>query len=97
MSKAPTRNVDLEAEAALHYALSYEPRLRMAVALVKGPKAVADLAKIAGLSQSGTSQQLAVLRRMGFVRATTLARSRIYSLSPLWAERVTEVLRAVAA
>lgn len=62
-------------------ALSNEKRLHIACVLHKGEKAVGELEKIIGLSQSALSQHLARLRRDDIVKTRREAQTIYYSLA----------------
>ena len=61
-------------------ALSNRSRLLILCELVGGERTVGDLQRHVGLSQSGLSQHLAVLRREGIVATRREAQSIYYSL-----------------
>ena len=61
------QNEVLQLQAELCKSLSDPKRLRMIQELRSGEKSVSELAGKLGLKQSNTSQQLAVLRRIGVI------------------------------
>ena len=70
-----------EKAAHLLKALSNEKRLQIACVLFEGERAVGELEKIVGLSQSALSQHLARLRRDDIVKTRREAQTIYYSLS----------------
>jgi len=73
-------NHKTEAASVLLKALSNEKRLHIACVLDDGEKAVGELEKIIGLSQSALSQHLARLRRDEIVKTRREAQTIYYSL-----------------
>lgn len=86
-----TRRQAAEA-AALMKALSNPNRLMILCVLSEGEMPVGELNQRVPLSQSGLSQQLAILRREGLVTARREAQSVRYALAPTNALRVIELL-----
>ena len=76
-------------------ALSNEKRLQIACVLFKGEKAVGELEKVVGLSQSALSQHLARLRRDNIVSTRREAQTIYYSLSDEAAIKVLECLTEI--
>lgn len=62
----------------LFAALSHPTRLRMAELLCRGERTVNDIAGDLGLSQSGTSQHLAILTRAGALVVEPHGTTRVY-------------------
>lgn len=73
-------------------AFSNEKRLQIACVLFKGEKAVGELEKIVGLSQSALSQHLARLRRDNVVKTRREAQTIYYSLSDPAVEKLLQSL-----
>ncbi|MCS6788007.1 MAG: metalloregulator ArsR/SmtB family transcription factor [Aigarchaeota archaeon] len=71
-------------------ALSHPKRLRILSVLREGPRAVTELARAVGLSQSATSQHLQVLRGLGIVGVTRTGNMSYYSIADL---RVLQLCR----
>lgn len=67
--------------SALLKAMSNPSRLMILCQLAEGEKTVSALEKLVGLSQSGLSQHLAVLRHKGIVATRRQAQSIYYSLA----------------
>ena len=65
--------------SAILKALANEKCLEIMCALLEGEKAVGELEKIVGLSQSALSQHLARLRRDGIVKTRREAQTIYYS------------------
>lgn len=85
LSKADQASVLLKA-------LSNEKRLQIACVLFEGEKAVGELEKIIGLSQSALSQHLARLRRDNIVTTRRVAQTIYYSLSATAVEKLLHAL-----
>ncbi len=84
------------AEAAnLMKALASENRLLILCTLAEGEMPVSELNDRIDLSQSGLSQQLAILRRDGLIIARRQSQAIFYSLAPSNAIRVIEVLKEI--
>ena len=81
--------------ASLMKALSAESRLLILCTLAEGEMAVSELNDRIDLSQSGLSQQLAILRRDGLVRTRRESQAIFYSLTKSNALRVIEVLKDI--
>ena len=73
-------------------AFSNEKRLQIACVLFDGEKAVGELEKIVGLSQSALSQHLARLRRDDVVKTRREAQTIYYSLSTSSVEKLLDAL-----
>lgn len=73
-------NKNSERASLLLKALSNEKRLQISCVLNHGEKAVGELEKIIGLSQSALSQHLARLRRDNIVKTRREAQTIYYSL-----------------
>lgn len=67
-----------ERAADLFSALSSSSRLRIVEALFEGPKTVNEIAAALGTSQSGTSQNLSILTRVGILAVEQRGTCRIY-------------------
>lgn len=105
----PVHYVDAEAVAEVNAALeALDPdghteravsaiadptRLRILSALAVRPLCVCDIAEVAGVSQSGASHQLRVLRETGLVTFERAGRRAVYSLSEPGVARAIEALR----
>lgn len=81
--------------SALLKALSNENRLLILCTLAGGELSVTELNDRIGMSQSGLSQQLALLRREGLVRTRRQSQTIYYSLAPSDALHVIELLRSL--
>ena len=81
--------------ANLLKALANENRLLILCSLVEGEMSVSELNDLIDLSQSGLSQQLAILRRDGLVTTRRQSQAIFYSLAPSNAIRVIEVLKDI--
>ena len=77
------QEIEKNAEVAvgLLKALSNEKRFQIACVLFNGEKAVGELEKIVGLSQSALSQHLARLRRDEIVKTRREAQTIYYSMA----------------
>lgn len=73
-------------------AMSNSSRLLILCQLAEGEKSVGELERLVGLSQSGLSQHLALLRRKGIVSTRREAQSIYYSLASAEAEAVMATL-----
>lgn len=79
--------VDLPPEAVRHHAvdifraLADPTRLRLLVALAEEPLCVCDLAEVAGVSESGVSHQLRMLRDLRLVAWERDGKRAVYRLS----------------
>ncbi|MBI3042788.1 MAG: winged helix-turn-helix transcriptional regulator [Betaproteobacteria bacterium] len=76
-------------------ALSNPSRLLILCQLAEGEKSVSELQQQVGVSQSGLSQHLAVLRRKGIVATRREAQSIYYSLASQEAAAVMTTLYVV--
>jgi ArsR family transcriptional regulator len=72
---------DLGAGAAIFDALSDPTRLRILLALAERELCVCDLAAIAGISQSGVSHQLRLLRALDLVTFRREGKRAVYRLA----------------
>ena len=88
-------NQNVEKISILLKALSNEKRLLIVCALYDGEKAVGELEKIVGLSQSALSQHLARLRRDEIVKTRREAQTIYYSMADDSAEKLMEVLCSI--
>lgn len=70
-----------ERAAALMKSMGSPRRLLILCQLVEGEKAVGELEKTVGLSQSALSQHLAVLRHKGYVATRRSGQQIFYSLA----------------
>jgi DNA-binding transcriptional ArsR family regulator len=73
-------------------AMANAPRLLILCQLAEGEKSVGELERRVGLSQSGISQHLALLRRKGIVATRREAQSIYYSLASKQAAAVMATL-----
>jgi len=76
------RSLDVGPLSRLMKALGDETRLRMVALLAHGELCVCHLEEALGLTQSGTSRQLAVLRAAGVVEARREGSWMFYRLAP---------------
>jgi len=76
-------------------AMSNSSRLLILCQLAEGEKSVGELERLVGLSQSGLSQHLALLRRKGIVATRREAQSIYYSLASAEARAVMATLYQV--
>lgn len=76
-------------------AMSNEKRLMILCYLTEGEKAVGEMEKLVGLSQSALSQHLARLRRDGLVKTRRESQTIYYSLSGGEAATVMETLHSL--
>jgi DNA-binding transcriptional ArsR family regulator len=67
--------------AALLKAIANPARLVVLCQLAEGERSVRELERVVGLSQSGISQHLAVLRRGGVVKSRRHGQAVLYSLA----------------
>ncbi|MHB8495036.1 MAG: ArsR/SmtB family transcription factor [Casimicrobiaceae bacterium] len=67
--------------AKLLKAMSNSARLVILCQLADGERSVGELERVVGLSQSGISQHLAVLRREGVVSSRRIRQTVLYSLA----------------
>ena len=81
--------------ATLLKTLASENRLLILCTLADGELSVGDLNDLIQLSQSGLSQQLAILRRDGLVATRRQSQAILYSLAPSNAIRVIEALKDI--
>lgn len=85
LSGAATRLAELEQNARraakLLKAMSNSARLVILCQLASGERSVGELERAVGLSQSGISQHLAVLRREGVVSSRRIRQTVLYSLA----------------
>ena len=96
MGMAPVDIDDLKQNAQrasqLLKAMSNERRLVILCYLAEGEKAVGEMEKLVGISQSALSQHLARLRRDGLVQTRRLSQTIYYSLAGGEASAVMETL-----
>ncbi len=76
-------------------ALSGRSRLLLLCHLLEGEKSVGELARLTAARDTAVSQQLALLRREGMVRARRSGQTMYYSLSSKDAERMLEMLHGM--
>ena len=76
-------------------AMANSSRLLILCQLAEGEKSVGQLERLVGLSQSGMSQHLALLRRKGIVATRREAQSIYYSLASKEAAAVMATLYEV--
>ena len=76
-------------------AMANSSRLLILCQLAEGEKSVGELERLVGLSQSGLSQHLALLRRKGIVATRREAQSIFYSLASKEAEAIIAALYQV--
>ncbi len=84
-----------ERAASLLKSMGSPRRLLILCQLVDGEKAVGELEKAVGLSQSALSQHLAVLRHKGYVSTRRSGQSIYYSLSGSEARSILSALYAL--
>jgi DNA-binding transcriptional ArsR family regulator len=76
-------------------AMSNEKRLMILCYLASGEKAVGEMEKLVGLSQSALSQHLARLRRDGLVKTRRSSQTIYYSLAGGEAQSIMETLHGI--
>lgn len=76
-------------------AMSNEKRLMILCYLASGEKAVGEMEKLVGLSQSALSQHLARLRRDGLVKTRRSSQTIYYSLAGGEAQAIMETLHGI--
>ncbi len=76
-------------------AMSNEKRLMILCYLAGGEKAVGEMEKLVGLSQSALSQHLARLRRDGLVKTRRSSQTIYYSLAGGDAQAIMETLHGI--
>ena len=76
-------------------AMSNEKRLMILCYLANGEKAVGEMEKLVGLSQSALSQHLARLRRDGLVKTRRSSQTIYYSLAGGEAQAIMETLHGI--
>jgi len=76
-------------------AMANTSRLLILCHLAEGEKSVGELERLVGLSQSGLSQHLALLRRKGIVATRREAQSILYSLASKEVEDIMAALYRV--
>lgn len=76
-------------------AMSNEKRLMILCYLAGGEKAVGEMEKLVGLSQSALSQHLARLRRDGLVKTRRASQTIYYSLAGGEAQAIMETLYGI--
>lgn len=94
-TQAQSMRPHAEQAAALLRALGNSQRLMILCNLADGELAVGELIARLPLSQSATSQHLAVLREQGIVATRRVAQTIYYSLKPGPAAQVIEVLHGI--
>lgn len=82
-------------EATLLSAMGNAKRLHILHLLTEGEVSVTDLADKVGLSQSSTSQHLAILREHGLVQTRRAAQTIYYSLQSGMARTMLDTLAAI--
>ncbi len=86
------KSIDVPATVATLKALANPARLRVALHLLDGERAVSDIEDDLGLKQPNLSQYLAELREAGLVSARREARSVFYTLADAQAEALLRAL-----
>lgn len=81
-----------ERASRLFYALGHETRIRIIELLGEGGQTVGQLTDRLGISQSGTSQHLAVLARAGVLAVDRKGTSRTYRLR---GPRIPHILQVI--
>lgn len=81
-----------ERASILFGALSHETRLRIIELLLDGGKTVTQIQQALGITQSGTSQHLAILARTGVLAVEQQGTSRIYRLRGPRIPRILELI-----
>lgn len=76
-------------------AMSNEKRLMILCYLADGEKAVGEMERLVGLSQSALSQHLARLRRDGLVKTRRASQTIYYSLAGGEAQAIMETLHGI--
>ena len=76
-------------------AMSNEKRLMILCYLADGEKAVGEMEKLVGLSQSALSQHLARLRRDGLVKTRRASQTIYYSLAGGEAQAIMQTLHGI--
>ncbi len=76
-------------------AMSNEKRLMILCYLANGEKAVGEMEKLVGLSQSALSQHLARLRRDGLVKTRRASQTIYYSLAGGEAQAIMQTLHGI--
>lgn len=71
----------LRAMVGIHGAIADETRLRILLALSRGEACVCDLAAVCGITQSGVSHQLRILRDRDLVTFRRDGKRAVYRLS----------------
>lgn len=84
-----------ERASELLKAMSNEKRLMILCYLAEGEKAVGEMERLIGLSQSALSQHLARLRRDGLVKTRRSSQTIYYSLAGGEAAAVMQTLHAI--
>lgn len=87
--------VNANRASVLLKAMSNEKRLMILCYLADGEKAVGEMEKLVGLSQSALSQHLARLRRDGLVKTRRVSQTIYYSLAGGEAKAVMETLYGI--
>jgi ArsR family transcriptional regulator len=89
-----SKTAKVEEAAALLKALSHPVRLLILKTLMKEKCNVTNLEKISGLSQSGVSQHLRILRLSGIIEAQRDGKEICYKIINPMAVKIVEVLCA---
>ena len=84
-----------EKASALLGAMCNENRLMLLCQLIDGEHSVTQLAELLSVAQSTVSQHLALLRRLGLVRARRHGQTQFYSLAGDEARAILETLQAL--
>jgi len=84
--------VEIDRASAFLKALSGRSRLLLLCHMWDGEKSVGELAKLTGARDTAVSQQLALLRREGMVKARRAGQMIFYSLASEEAKRMLEAL-----
>lgn len=87
-----SESIDVPATVATLKALANPARLRIAMHLLGGEKAVSEIEDELGLKQPNLSQYLAELREAGLVTTRREARSVFYALADAQAEALLRAL-----
>ncbi|PDS31815.1 ArsR/SmtB family transcription factor [Rhizobium phaseoli] len=92
-SATPSRETNaFDIEATFLSAMGNAKRLHILHLLTEGEVSVTDLADEVGLSQSSTSQHLAILREHGLVQTRRVAQTIYYSLQSGMARTMLDTL-----
>ncbi|KPH04510.1 ArsR family transcriptional regulator (plasmid) [Rhizobium acidisoli] len=95
-SAAPSPETNaFDIEANFLSAMGNAKRLHILHVLTEGEVSVTDLAEEVGLSQSSTSQHLAILREQGLVQTRRVAQTIFYSLQSGTARTMLDTLAEI--